>query len=134
MFMHYKELLDAIRKIILKHAHPTRIYLYGSRATGDVCETSDIDVAYDDKDCKESYLIEEEIRKLPTLVKIDVKNIAFTEERFRNRVIATGKVLFSSTKKLRFEDGLHNFQKASEKFANIVDRKEEFYKEGVQRH
>ena len=59
-----------------------------------------------------------------------MKNIAFTEERFRNRVIATGKVLFSSTKKLRFEDGLHNFQKASGRFANIVDRKEEFYKEG----
>ena len=128
--MHYKELLDAIRKIILKHANPSRIYLYGSRATGDAGETSDIDVAYDDKDCKEAYLIEEEILKLPTLVKIDVKNIAFTEERFRNRVIATGKVLFSATKKLRFEDGLHNFKKAYERFANAADRKEEFYKEG----
>ena len=128
--MHYKELLDEIRKVILKHASPVRIYLYGSRATGDAGETSDIDIAYDDKECKGHHLIEEEIRKLPTLVKIDVKNIAFTEERFRNRVIATGKVLFSSTKKLRFEDGLHNFQKASGRFANIVDRKEEFYREG----
>jgi nucleotidyltransferase substrate binding protein (TIGR01987 family) len=128
--VHYKELLDEIRKVILKHASPVRIYLYGSRATGEAGETSDIDIAYDDKECKGHHLIEEEIRNLPTLVKIDVKNIAFTEERFRNRVIATGKVLFSSTKKLRFEDGLHNFQKASEKFANIVDRKEEFYKEG----
>ena len=96
--MHYKELLDEIRKVILKYASPVRIYLYGSRATGDAGETSDIDIAYDDKECKGHYLIEEEIRKLPTLVKIDVKNIAFTEERFRNRVIATGKVLFSSTK------------------------------------
>lgn len=104
--MHYKELLDEIRKVILKHASPVRIYLYGSRATGDAGETSDIDIAYDDKECKGRHLIEEEIRNLPALVKIDVKNIAFTEERFRNRVIATGKVLFSSTKKLRFEDGL----------------------------
>ena len=101
--MHYKELLDAIRTIILKHASPVRIYLYGSRATGDAGETSDIDIAYDDKECKGHCLIEEEIQKLPTLVKIDVKNIAFTEERFRNRVVATGKVLFSATKKLRFE-------------------------------
>jgi len=128
--MHYKELLDEIKKVILKHAHPTRIYLYGSRATGEAGETSDIDVAYDDKGCKGHRLIEEEIRKLPTLVKIDVKNIAFTEERFRNRVIATGKALFSATKKLRFEDGFHNFQKAYERFANVVDRKDEFYKEG----
>ncbi len=128
--MHYKELLDAIRKIILRHAHPSRIYLYGSRVTGDAGETSDIDVAYDDEDCKETYLIEEEIQKLPTLVKIDVKNIAFTEERFRNRVLATGKILYSATKKLRFEDGLHNFEKAYERFANAADRKEEFYKEG----
>ena len=128
--MHYKELLDAIRKIILKHARPSRIYLYGSRATEDAGETSDIDIAYDDKDCKETYLIEEEIQKLPTLVKIDVKNIAFTEERFKNRVIATGKVIYIATKKLRFEDGFHNFRNACEKFADVVDRKEEFYKEG----
>ncbi|MEP9411515.1 MAG: nucleotidyltransferase substrate binding protein [Candidatus Brocadia sp.] len=128
--MHYKELLDAIRIIILKHAHPTRIYLYGSRATGEAGETSDIDIAYDDKECKGHYLIEEEIQKLPTLVKIDVKNIAFTEERFRNRVVAAGKVLYSATKKLRFEDAFHNFQKAYERFAGAVDRKDEFYKEG----
>jgi len=128
--MRYKELFDEIRKIILKHAHPTRIYLYGSRATGEAGETSDIDIAYDDKECKDHFLIEEEIQKLPTLIKIDVKNIALTEERFRSRVIATGKVIYSATKKLRFEDGLHNFQKAYERFASSVDRKEEFHKEG----
>lgn len=59
-----------------------------------------------------------------------MKNIAFTEERFRNRVVATGKVLFSATKELRCEDAFHNFQKAYERFASAVDRKDEFYKEG----
>ena len=88
VLVHYKELLDETRKVILKHASPVRIYLYGSRATGDAGETSDIDTAYDDKEFKGHHLM-----NLPTLVKIDVKNIAFTEERFRNRVIATGKVL-----------------------------------------
>lgn len=128
--MHYKELLDEIRNIILRHAKPDRIYLYGSRANGEATETSDIDIAYYDKEFKSNYLIEEEAQKLPTLIKIDVKNIAFTEERFRNRVISTGKVLYSASKKLRFEDGLHNFQKAFEKFAKVVDGKDEFYGQG----
>lgn len=128
--MHYKELLDEIRNIILRHAKPDRIYLYGSRATGEATEISDIDIAYYDKEFKQDYLIEEEVQKLPTLIKIDVKNIAFTEERFRNRVISTGKVLYSASKKLRLEDGLQNFQKAFEKFAKVVDGKDEFYDQG----
>lgn len=128
--MQYKELLDQIRKIILNHAKPERIYLYGSRSNGEATDTSDIDIAYFDKECKNNYLIEEDVQKLPTLIKIDVKNIAFTEERFRNRVISTGKVLYSAGKKQRFEDGLHNFQKAFEKFAKVVDGKVEFYEQG----
>lgn len=128
--MHYKELLDEIKTIILRHAKPDRIYLYGSRANGEATETSDIDIAYYDKEFKQNYLIEEELQKLPTLLKVDVKNIAFTEERFRNRVISTGKVLYSASKKLRFEDGLHNFQKAFEKFAKVVDGKEAYYNQG----
>jgi len=128
--MHYKELLDEIRGIILSHAKPDRIYLYGSRANGEATETSDIDIAYDDREFKQNYLIEEAVQKLPTLIKIDVKNIAFTEERFRNRVVSTGKVLYSASKKMRFEDGLHNFQKAFEKFAKVVDGKDEYYNQG----
>ena len=50
--MQYKELLDEIRKIILNHAKPERIYLYGSRANGEATETSDIDIAYYDKEFK----------------------------------------------------------------------------------
>lgn len=128
--MHYKELLGEIRNIILRHAKPDRIYLYGSRATGEATEISDIDIAYDDKEFKQNYLIEEEVQKLPTLLKIDLKNIAFTEERFRNRVISTGRVLYSASKKQRFEDGLHNFQKAFEKFAKVVEEKEEYFNRG----
>ena len=128
--MHFKELIDATVRIILRHAHPTRIYLYGSRATGEGTETSDIDIAYDDKEFKDFDRIEQEVEQLNTLIKIEVKNLAFTEERFRNRVMATGKVLYSADKKLRFEDGLHNFQKALERFSEVVDRREEFYREG----
>jgi len=128
--MHYKELLDEIRAAILRHAKPERIYLYGSRANGEAVQTSDIDIAYDDKEFKQNHLIEEEIQQLPTLLKIDVKNIAFTEERFRARVISTGKVLYSASKKQRFEDGLYNFRKAFEKFSKAVVGKDEYYTQG----
>lgn len=128
--MHYKELLDEIRSAILRHAKPDRIYLYGSRANGEAVQTSDIDIGYYDKEFKQNHLIEEEIQKLPSLLKIDVKNIAFTGERFRNRVISTGKVLYSASKKQRFEDGLYNYQKAFEKFRKAVADRDEYYNHG----
>ena len=52
------------------------------------------------------------------------------KERFRNRVISTGKVLYSASKKQRFEDGLYNFQKAYEKFRKAVVGKDEYYDQG----
>jgi nucleotidyltransferase substrate binding protein (TIGR01987 family) len=128
--MHYKEILDEIRRIILNHAKPERIYLFGSRANGEATETSDIDIAYDDKEFKDNYLIEEELKKLPTLLKIDIKNMAFTEERFRNRVTSTGRVIYSAGKRLRFDDGLHNFRNALVRFGEAIDRKQELEKEG----
>jgi len=39
------------------------------------------------------------------VLKIDISNLARTEARFRNRVISTGKVLYSASKRLRAEDG-----------------------------
>ncbi|MGR3319766.1 MAG: HI0074 family nucleotidyltransferase substrate-binding subunit [Candidatus Anammoxibacter sp.] len=40
------------------------------------------------------------------------------------------RVIYSANKKLRVEDGLSNFSKAVGRFANVVDRKEEFYDQG----
>ena len=124
--------ISLVKEIILKYANPTRIYLYGSQASGDAVEGSDIDIAYDDSKFKNNYEIEEEVGRISTLLKIDVKNIAEAEERFKNRVIATGKVLYSSTKKLRAEDGLYNFSNALDRFANIVDRYDEFKRDGLE--
>ncbi len=123
-------IIKEIVKIILKYANPERIYLYGSMANGEADLTSDIDIAYDDKDFKDNYLIKEQSDDLKTLLKIDIKNIAFTEDRFKNRVKSTGKVLYSATKALRAEDGLYNFTNALDKFINIVDRKTEFDQQG----
>lgn len=124
------DIIDQVVKIILKHAKPSRIYLYGSQANGEATKTSDIDVAYDDDNFKNNYLIQDDLEKLQTLLKIDVKNMAFAEERFKNRVKTTGRVLYSASKKLRAEDGLYNFLKAYEKFAEAVDRKNELYAKG----
>ncbi len=128
--MNKHEIISEVVKIILKHAKPERIYLYGSQVNGEDNMTSDIDIAYEDKKFKKDYLIIEESEKLPTLLKIDIKNIASTDKRFKNRVKATGKVLYSANKKLRAQDGLFNFSKAYEQFADAVNRKKEFYDAG----
>jgi nucleotidyltransferase substrate binding protein (TIGR01987 family) len=123
-------LIKEIVAIILKHSKPERIYLYGSQITGEAVKGSDIDIAFDDKNFKSITLINDDIEKLDTLVKIDVKNIAYTDKRFRNRVIATGKVIYSSSKKLRAEDGLYNFENALKKFSETVTQKEELFLKG----
>ncbi len=122
-----KEIIKKVVQIILKHCKPERIYLYGSQADGTAVKTSEIDIAYEDTKCENNYKIIDDIENIETLIKIDVKNIANTEKRFYNRVKDTGKVLYSATKKLRAEDGLHNFTNALIKFKEVVE-KEDFYK------
>lgn len=128
--MEFKTILDEVKKIILKYANPERIYLYGSRISGEAKETSDIDIAYDAPDFRDDHFIEEEVLRLPTLLKIDVKNLSVTEERFKNRVKSTGTVLYSASKKLRFEDGLYNFRRALDRFSLAIERRDELYREG----
>ena len=128
--MSTRALLREIVSVILRHANPDRIYLYGSQATGEAREGSDIDIAYDDPECREHGRIEAELDALPTLMKIDVKNIARTEARFRNRVRSTGKVLYSSSKRLRAEDGLYNFAAALVRLEQAIAYEQDLQKEG----
>lgn len=116
--------------IILKHAKPERIYLYGSRVNGESKNNSDIDIAYEDAHFSDNALIESDVEKLDTLLKIDVKNLARVDERFKNRVKSTGRVIYSSSKKLRAEDGLFNFNKALERFRDVIRREETLKNEG----
>lgn len=92
--------------------------------------TDDIDIAYDDENFKKDYLIQDEIEKLETLIKIDVKNVAKSEDRFKNRVKDTGRVIYSATKKLRSEDGLYNFANSLDRFISAIDREKEIKEEG----
>lgn len=128
--MSVEQIIASVRGIILQHAKPERIWLYGSRASGEAKESSDIDIAFDDKEFNADWQIEEELEKLQTLIKIDVKNIAHTEERFRQRVFSTGRVLYSASKKLRFEDGLYNFQRALERFSEAIAQRGELEQRG----
>ena len=117
------ELINQVVRIILKHAKPERIYLHGSHADGSEKPGSDIDIAYDAPGFKDHFLIQEEVDRLQTLVKIDVSNIASAEERFRSRIRSTGRVLYSANKKLRAEDALHNFSKALDRLKLAMDRR-----------
>jgi len=116
--------------IILKHTRPRRIYLYGSEATGEAEAASDIDIAFEGDASDDLEAIEMDINALPTLVRIDIKNLALCEERFVNRVKDTGRVLYSADKKLRFEDGLHNFSRACDKFRVAVEGRQKFIEDG----
>ena len=125
-------LIKEVVKIILKYANPVRIYLYGSQADGEAGKLSDIDIAYDDEQFKDDYLVKEEVGKLKTLIKIDIMNIAKSEERFKNRVKSTGRVLYSSSKKMRAQDGLYNFSNSLDRFISVIDREVEFKESGFE--
>jgi len=124
------EIVKRVKSIILKHAAPVRIWLYGSEASGEASPTADIDIAFEDPAFHDLEKIRQEVEALPTLVKVDVTNLAFCEPRFQQRVRDTGKVLYSATKELRFEDALYNFQRALEAFESVYKRKEEFRTHG----
>jgi len=128
--MSVHEVIKQVVAIILAHAKPERIWLYGSRATGEASETSDIDIAYDDKDFNEEWKVQADVERLATLFKIDVKNSAHAEDRFRNRIRSTGRVLYSASKQLRFEDALHNYRRALERFIEALDRRADLEREG----
>ena len=126
------KIVSAVREIILKHAKPERIYLFGSRVTGDAKVESDYDFAIDAPDT--DFLVLESIRndleQLHTLYRIDVANIATSDERFAQRVRDTGLVVYSATKALRAEDGLMYFKRALERFRVLVNERDRWVAEG----
>jgi len=127
--MNRKAIINAVKVIILNTAKPSRIWLYGSEASNEATQVSDIDIAYLDThgDVLERSItlseIKAEVEKLATLTKIDICNIASTEERFSTRVKTTGKVLFSESKPLRAEDAIYNYIKALTKLISAQESK-----------
>jgi nucleotidyltransferase substrate binding protein (TIGR01987 family) len=126
------KIVDAVRAIVLKHVAPKRIYLFGSRATGDAKPESDYDFAFDAPETEPLALenIREELDKLHTLYRIDIANIAKAESRFANRVRATGLVIYSATKELRAQDGLMYFERALARFRIVVSERDRWLADG----
>ncbi|HBB93238.1 MAG TPA: hypothetical protein DC042_16355 [Bacteroidales bacterium] len=130
--MKKREIIEGVVKIILKHAKPERIWLFGSQASGEAEERSDIDIAWDgpEDDFHVGAIIQSQADELSTLIKIDVKNLNNSDPRFRQRVRDTGRVLWSATKQLRFEDGIYNFSRALDRFRETVEGKSQYYSDG----
>ena len=126
------KLVSQVRETILRHAKPTRIYLFGSRVTGEAKPESDYDFAFDAPGAGLNALeaIREELDQLHTLYRIDVANIATADNRFANRVRDTGLVIYSATKALRAEDGLMYFERALERFRIVVSERDRWVAEG----
>lgn len=126
------KIVAGVRDVILKHVSPQRIFLFGSRVTGEARPESDYDFAFDAPDASYEALdaIREDIEKLPTLYRIDVANLARADSRFANRVRDTGLVIYSATKELRAQDGLMYFERALERFRIVVKERERWVAEG----
>jgi len=89
--MNRKAIINAVKVIILNKAKPSRIWLYGSEASNESTQVSDI-VDTHGNVLERSIMLSEiktEVEKLSTLTKIDICNIASTEERFSTRVKTT---------------------------------------------
>lgn len=130
--MDKQTLIQQIKTIILQHAKPERIWLYGSHALGTATAASDIDIAFWDANHPDITPIKEKIEQLESLLKIDVIELSRCEPRFQQRVKGQGIVLYSADKKLRAEDGLYNFSKALDKFSQTVDKQQQFTADGYQ--
>lgn len=130
--MNDPKIVNAVREIILRHATPARIYLFGSRVSGDAKTESDYDFAFDapEADAASIQSIRDELDQLHTLCRIDVANIAKTDSRFASRVRDTGLVIYSATKALRALDGLMYFERALERFRIVVGERERWVAEG----
>jgi nucleotidyltransferase substrate binding protein (TIGR01987 family) len=130
---HYDpNLVRQVKEIILRHVQPQRIFLFGSRVTGDARLESDYDFAFDAAEADAAVLtaIRDDVERLNTLYRIDVANIASADARFANRVRDTGLVIFSASKALRSEDGLLYFSRALERFRIVVTERERWVREG----
>jgi len=126
------KIIAEVREIILRHVSPQRIFLFGSRVTGEAKPESDYDFAFDALEASYEALniIRKDIEKLPTLFRIDVANLARAESRFANRVRDTGLVIYSATKELRAQDGLMYFERALDRFRIVVKERDRWVAEG----
>lgn len=91
---------DAIEALVIdlikRHTSPKRIILFGSRARGDNAPRADFDIAIDDDTLTPAKvaLLRSEIEELPTLHEIDLVWLNGVNEKFRQKIVAEGRILY----------------------------------------
>lgn len=94
-------IIDKVIEVILIYSQPEKIILFGSRATGDYKERSDIDIAVVDPEITERQMrkIRDAIDEIRTLHSIDLLWLHRISEEFRDEILSTGKVIYEGGKK-----------------------------------
>ena len=90
------EILKGCVAILKKHLNPARVYLFGSRAKEINHPHADFDIAADARKpgTKIQKKIEDEIEKIAGLYSVDVIYLKSVEEKFKDVVLETGKVIY----------------------------------------
>lgn len=93
-----KEISDKIVELILKHKKPEKIVIFGSRASEDFKERSDIDVAIFGKDWTDRdinlirYTLNQDIK---TALKFDVLNFYQIEKKkLKENILKSGRTIY----------------------------------------
>lgn len=97
-----RQTVEIIRKYL---GEEYRIYLFGSWSKGNALDTSDLDIGIlGKKKVPWSIMtkINEEIRAIPTLRKLDVVDLATSDERFKKAALESAKELDKEFSTLSF--------------------------------
>lgn len=95
-----KDIQDTIIKLILKYKKPEKIVVFGSRATANFKDTSDIDIAIFGKDWtdKDINLVKYNLNDLiKTPLKFDVLNFyQIDKQKLKENILKNGRVIYES--------------------------------------
>ena len=91
-----KEILEGIVKVLREELSPVRIILFGSRGKGSNHYSSDFDIAVDCEEFnpKTRLTVEDRIRVIRGLYRVDIIHLGSVEKDFRKIIEQTGKVLY----------------------------------------
>lgn len=91
-----EEVLNKTINIIKENLNPQKIIMFGSRAKGKSKFYSDFDLAMDMKrpDLQTRRMLEEKIEDIKGLYSVDLVFLNSVDEKFRNLVLKTGKIVY----------------------------------------
>ncbi|RLD17461.1 MAG: nucleotidyltransferase domain-containing protein [Caldiserica bacterium] len=91
-----KRILSDIVEILKKYLNPEKIILFGSRAENRNSSGSDFDIAISGKrpDMEVERKIRDEIEKIIGLYKFDIVFIDSVEEKFKEIILKTGRIIY----------------------------------------